>query len=63
MHICAAIGMTSYCFYGDTPSEDSIYNDKIVPVIPNGFEKVTHGSNAMSLIAVEDVINKFKQIH
>ena len=63
MHICAAIGMTSFCFYGDTPSEDSVYNYKIVPIIPDGFKKVTHGSNAMSLIAVENVIKKFKQIH
>ena len=63
MHICAAIGMTSFCFYGDTPSEDSVYNNKIVPIIPDGFKKVTHGSNAMSLIAVENVIKKFKQIH
>ena len=63
MHICAAIGMTSYCFYGDTPSEDSVYNHKIIPVIPSGFQKVTHGSNAMSLIAVENVIKKFKKNH
>ena len=63
MHICAALGMTSYCFYGDTPSEDSVYNHKIIPVIPSGFQKVTHGSNAMSLIAVENVIKKFKQNH
>ena len=60
MHICAALGMISYCLYGDTPSEDSIYNDKIIPIIPDGFERVDHGSQAMNLITVSKVIETFE---
>lgn len=60
MHICAALGMISYCFYGDTPSEDSIYNDKIIPIIPDGFKRVDHGSHAMNLITVSKVIKTFE---
>ena len=63
MHICAALGMTSYCFYGDTPSEDSFYNDKIIPVIPDNFERVYHGSRAMNLISVTKVIKTFEKDH
>tara|TARA_B100000963_G_scaffold73926_1_gene62007 strand:- start:166 stop:1077 length:912 start_codon:yes stop_codon:yes gene_type:complete len=63
MHICAALGMTSYCFYGDTPSEDSFYNDKIIPVIPDNFERVYHGSRAMNLISVTKVIKTFEKYH
>lgn len=61
MHICAALGMTSYCFYGDTPSEDSIYNDKIIAIIPDGLERTDHGSKAMNLITVSKVIKNFEQ--
>ena len=61
MHICAALGMTSYCFYGDTPSEDSFYNDKIIPIIPDNFERVYHGSRAMNLISVTKVIKTFEK--
>ena len=63
MHICAALGMTSYCFYGDTPSEDSFYNDKIIPIIPDNFERVYHGSRAMNLISVTKVIKTFEKDH
>ena len=63
MHICAALGMTSYCFYGDTPSEDSFYNDKIIPIIPDNFERVYHGSRAMNLISVTKVIKTFEKYH
>lgn len=63
MHICAALGMTSYCFYVDTPSEDSFYNDKIIPVIPDNFERVYHGSRAMNLISVTKVIKTFEKDH
>ena len=61
MHICAALGMKSFCLYGDTPSEDSFYNENIIPIIPNGYQSVTHGSKAMNKIDLEKVIGIFNK--
>ena len=61
MHICAGLGMKSFCLYGDTPSEDSIYNKNIVPIMPKGYSEVRHGDNAMHLITVENALTIIKK--
>ena len=61
MHICAGLGMKSLCLYGDTPSEDSIYNENIIPIIPEGYSEINHGDNAMHLITLEKVLTIIKK--
>lgn len=61
MHICAGLGMKSLCLYGDTPSVDSIYNENIIPIIPEGYYEVNHGDNAMHLIPLEKVLTIIKK--
>ena len=61
MHICAGLGMKSFCLYGDTPSEDSFYNEKIIPILPIGHRYITHGSKAMNKIDLEHVIEIFEK--
>ena len=61
MHISACLGMKTFCLYGDTPSEDSAYNELIIPILPEGYERITHGSNLMDKISLENVKEKFLQ--
>lgn len=61
MHICAGLGMKSFCLYGDTPSVDALYNEKIIPILPRGYSKVDHDSNVMDKINVDWVLQVFRK--
>lgn len=60
MHLSAALGVKTFGLYGDTPVNYSQYSKNIIPIIPEGFESITHGSNAMNLIKSEYVFLKIK---
>lgn len=47
MHVSACLNIKTFCIYGDTPSEDSKYNDKIIPILPPGVEETYHNDLAM----------------
>ena len=61
MHICAGLGMKSFCLYGDTPSVDALYNKKIIPILPREYSKVDHDSNVMDKINVDWVLQVFRK--
>lgn len=55
MHICACLGIKTYCLYGDTPSEDAQYNENIVPILPLNKKYIYHDDCLMDQIKIEDV--------
>lgn len=60
MHVSACLGMKAFCLYGDTPSNDSIYNKNIIPILPYGMKEVYHDDHAMEKILVDHVMSKIK---
>ena len=58
MHLSACLGVKSYGLFGDTPSDYGSYNDKIIPVLPEGENDITHGSMMMNKIEPEHVFKK-----
>ena len=58
MHLSACLGIKSYGLFGDTPPDYGSYNDKIIPVLPEGENDITHGSMMMSKIDPEHVFKK-----
>ena len=61
MHVSACLGLRTYCLYGDTPSNDSIYNSNIRPILPPGMLKVYHDDLAMKKITPNKVIEIIKK--
>tara|TARA_B100001027_G_scaffold45688_3_gene29732 strand:- start:7919 stop:8818 length:900 start_codon:yes stop_codon:yes gene_type:complete len=57
MHLSGCLGVKSFGLFGDTPPNYSSYNKNIYPITPKGFENITHGSELMENINVEDVLN------
>lgn len=60
MHLSGSLGIKSFGLFGDTPPNYSDYNDRICPIIPNGYNEVGHDSLAMNKISVDQVYNKIK---
>ena len=60
MHLSSALNVKTYGLYGDTPTNYSDYSDLIKPIIPIGYNSITHGSNAMKKIRPEDVFLTIK---
>lgn len=60
LHICSGLGMKSFCLYGDTPSHNAIYNQNIIPILPEGYSETFDGSLAMKKIKVSNVLSVFK---
>ena len=58
MHLSACLGIKSYGLFGDTPPDYGSYNDKIIPVLPEGEDDITHGSIMMNKIEPEHVFKK-----
>ena len=58
MHLSAALNVRTFALYGDTPVNYSEYSKNIIPIMPEGFENITHGSNAMHLIKPDHVFSK-----
>lgn len=61
MHVSACLGLRTYCLYGDTPSNDSMYNSNIFPILPPGMDEVYHDDLAMDKIKTERVIEIIKK--
>lgn len=61
MHVSACMGLKTYCLYGDTPSNDSMYNSNIIPILPPGMLKVYHDDLAMNKITTKSVIEIIKK--
>ena len=61
MHVSACLGLRTYCLYGDTPSNDSMYNSNIFPILPPGMDEVYHDDLAMDKITTERVIEIIKK--
>ena len=65
MHLSAAIKIKSFPLFGDTPTNYAEYSDYISPILPVGFKKVSHNSDAMQLIddkKVCEVLEDFLKI-
>ena len=59
MHLSASLGLKSYGLFGDTPPDYASYNKKIIPILPESENYITHGSMMMNKIKDDYV---FKQI-
>lgn len=60
MHLSSALNVKTYGLFGDTPTNYSEYSNLIKPIIPKGYDSITHGSNAMKKIIPEDVFVTIK---
>ena len=58
MHLSASLGLKSYGLFGDTPPDYASYNKKIVPILPESENYITHGSMMMNRIEPEHVFKK-----
>lgn len=61
MHLSAALGVKSYGLFGDTPTNYSDYSRNIFPIIPEGYQKISHRSNAMNKIEAKWVFEIIKK--
>lgn len=57
MHVSAMLGIKSLGLFGDTPTNYSEYNSKIVPIMPKGFTSISHNSLAIDKIEVDWVLS------
>ena len=60
MHLSASLGLKSYGLFGDTPPDYASYNKKIIPILPEGENYITHGSMMMNKIEADYVFKKIK---
>ena len=58
MHLSAALKVKSFGLYGDTPVNYAEYSDFIIPILPIGYETISHDSNAMEKISVDRVYSQ-----
>ena len=62
-HIAAAIRINTLVLVGSTPLNYTKYSTFMNQVIPDGYQDVSHSSNAMKNISVENVIKNFENIN
>ena len=60
MHLSSALGVKTFGLFGDTPTNYADYSDLITPIIPEGFDYITHDSLAMKHIKPDYVYLKIK---
>ena len=60
MHVSACLNIKTFCLYGDTPSNDSIYNENIIPILPPGMKSTYHKDLSMSKITSDYVFDIIK---
>ena len=58
MHLSAALKVKSFGLFGDTPVNYAEYSDFIIPILPIGYETISHDSNAMEKISVDHVYSQ-----
>jgi len=61
MHLSAALNIPAIGLFGDTPLSYAKYNKNILPIIPENFKTVGHGSMAMNQITIGQVLNEVKK--
>ena len=62
MHLSAAVEVKSFGLFGDTPTNYGEYTNYIIPILPEGYQFIGHGSDAMNKISsnyVFSIIKKF----
>ena len=62
-HIAAAIRINTLVLVGSTPLNYTKYSTFMNQVIPDGYQDVSHSSNAMKNISVQNVIKNFENIN
>ena len=62
MHLSAGLNIPAIGLFGDTPLEAyGKYTRNIFPIIPVGYKTITHNSNAINEITVDQVFNEVKK--
>jgi heptosyltransferase-2 len=61
MHLSAGLNIPAIGLFGDTPLSYAKYNKNILPIIPENFKTVGHGSMAMNKITIDQVLNEVKK--
>ena len=62
MHLSAGLNIPAIGLFGDTPLEAyGKYTRNIFPIIPVGYKTITHNSNAINEIRVDQVFNEVKK--
>ena len=61
MHLSAGLNIPAIGLFGDTPLSYAKYNKNILPIIPENFKTVGHGSMAMNQITIGQVLNVVKK--
>jgi heptosyltransferase-2 len=61
MHLSAGLNIPAIGLFGDTPLSYAKYNKNILPIIPENFKTVGHGSMAMNKITIGQVLNEVKK--
>jgi heptosyltransferase II len=61
MHLSAGLNIPAIGLFGDTPLSYAKYNKNILPVIPENFKTVGHGSMGMNQITIDQVLNEVKK--
>ena len=61
MHLSAGLNIPAIGLFGDTPLSYAKYNKNILPIIPENFKTVGHGSMAMNQISIGQVLNEVKK--
>ena len=61
MHLSAGLNIPTIGLFGDTPLSYAKYNKNILPIIPENFKTVGHGSMAMNQITIGQVLNEVKK--
>ena len=61
-HLSAALNIPTIVLMSDTPLLYGSYSPKMYPVIPDGMDKVSHGTKGKEKINPEKIYEKFKSI-
>ena len=60
MHLCGSLGVRAFGLFGDTPINYTDYNFLINPIIPDGYETISHNDRAIKKISVSKVFQSIK---
>ena len=61
-HLSASLGLPTIVLMCDTPLLYGNYSPKMYPILPEGSQTVSHGTNGKEKINAKDIFNKFKTI-
>mgnify|MGYP001157374220 CR=1 FL=1 len=61
-HLSAGLGLPTIVLMCDTPLLYGNYSPKMYPIIPDGFQNVSHGTNGKEKINPQKIFDKYKSI-